>query len=49
MREAKYLVDNSKLYMFADTFSENGAYSKVESVTDDYMVVSSWFKGKRIK
>jgi len=48
MREAKYLVDNSKLYMFADTFSENGAYSKVESVTDDYMVVSSWFKGKRI-
>jgi len=48
MREAKYLVENNRLYMFADTFSENGAYSKIEKLTKDYMVVSSWFGGKKI-
>jgi len=48
MREAKYLVEDNKLYMFADTFSENGAYSKIEKVTKDYMVVSSWYAGKKI-
>ncbi len=34
--------------MFADTFSEDGAYSKIEDVKDDYMVISSWFGGKKI-
>jgi len=48
MKEAKYLIDGDKLYMFADTFSESGAYSKIERVTKDYMVVSSWYGGKKI-
>ena len=48
MKEAKYIIDNDRLYMFADTFSENGAYSKIEMLTKDYMVVSSWFGNKKI-
>jgi hypothetical protein len=48
MKEAKYLIDGDRLYMFADTFSESGAYSKIERVTKDYMVVSSWYGGKKI-
>jgi hypothetical protein len=48
MREAKYIVEKGRLYMFADTFSEDGAYSKIEDVKDDYMVISSWFGGKKI-
>jgi len=48
MKEAKYLVEDNRLYMFADTFSENGAYSLIERVTKEYIVVSSWFGGKKI-
>ncbi len=48
MREAKYLVENGRLYMFADTFSTDGAFSKIEDITKDYILVSSWFNGKKI-
>ena len=48
MKEAKYLVENGRLYMFADTFSLNGAFSKIEDIKKDYILVSSWFNGKKI-
>jgi len=48
MRDAKYLVENGKLYMFADSFSENGAFSRVDGYEDDYILVSSWSNGKKI-
>ncbi len=48
MKEAKYLVENGRLYMFADTFSTDGAFSKIEDIKKDYIVVSSWFNGKKI-
>ncbi len=48
MREARYLVDNNKLYMFADNFSKDGAFSKIEGNRKDYILVSSWFNGKKI-
>ena len=48
MREAKYLIENGRLYMFADTFSTDGAFSKIEDIKKDYILVSSWFNGKKI-
>ncbi len=48
MREAKYLVENGKLYMFADTFSENGAFSRIDGYKKDYILVSSWSNGKKL-
>jgi hypothetical protein len=48
MREAKYLVENGKLYMFADSFSEEGAFSKIDGYKDNYILVSSWSNGKKI-
>ncbi len=48
MKEAKYLVENGRLYMFADTFSTDGAFSKIEDIKKDYILVSSWFNGKKI-
>lgn len=48
MRDAKYLVENGKLYMFADSFSENGAFSKIDGHKKDYILVSSWTNGKKL-
>jgi len=48
MKEARYLVNNKKLYMFADSFSKDGAFSKIEGNKKDYILVSSWFNGKKI-
>jgi hypothetical protein len=48
MKEAKYLVDNNRLYMFADSFSKDGAFSQIEGNQKDYILVSSWFNGKKI-
>jgi hypothetical protein len=48
MRDAQYLVENGKLYMFADTFSENGAFSKIDGYEKDYILVSSWSNGKKL-
>jgi hypothetical protein len=48
MRDAKYLVENGKLYMFADSFSENGAFSKIDGYEKDYILVSSWSNGKKL-
>ncbi|MCK4440518.1 MAG: hypothetical protein KAU90_00835, partial [Sulfurovaceae bacterium] len=46
MKVAKYIVNNKKLYMFADTFSKDGAFSKIEKNMKDYILVSSWYNGK---
>lgn len=48
MTKANYLIDNKKLYMFSDSFTENGAYSKLEKNRKDYFLVSSWADGKKI-
>ena len=48
MADAHYIVDNKRLYMYADNFSENGAYSKIEAHRVDHILVSSWSVGKRL-
>jgi hypothetical protein len=48
MREAKYLVEDGKLYMFADSFSQEGAFSKIDGYEKDYILVSSWSNGKKL-
>jgi len=48
MRDAKYLVKNRKLYMFADSFSKDGAFSKIEGNKKDYILVSSWYNDKKL-
>ena len=48
MTKANYLVDHNRLYMFTDEFSEDGAYSKLESNRQNYFLVSSWAGGKKL-
>lgn len=48
MNNANYLVENHKLYMFADTFTQNGTFSKLDEPRDKYFVVSSWANGKKL-
>ncbi len=48
LTDANYIVDNHRLYMFANSFSENGAYSKLEEKKDKYLLVSSWSNGKKL-
>jgi len=48
MADANYIVDNKRLYMYADSFSENGAYSKIEAHRVDHILVSSWSGGKKL-
>ena len=48
MNSANYLVDNHKLYMFADTFTPNGTFSKLDEPQEKYFIVSSWANGKKL-
>ena len=48
MADAHYIVDNHRLYMYADSFSEDGAYSKIEGQRPDHILVSSWAGGKKL-
>lgn len=48
MRNAKYVVKDKKLYMFADSFSKDGAFSKINGNRRDYILVSSWYNGKKL-
>ena len=48
MRDAKYLVKDKKLYMFADNFLKDGAFSKIEGNRKDYILVSSWYNNKKL-
>ncbi|MCK5854173.1 MAG: hypothetical protein KAG56_03050 [Sulfurovaceae bacterium] len=48
MVDANYIVDSQRLYMYADNFSENGAYSKIEAQRVDHILVSSWAGGNKL-
>jgi hypothetical protein len=48
MADAYYIVDNRRLYMYAENFSEDGAYSKIEAQRVDHILVSSWSGGKKL-
>jgi len=48
MTKANYMVENNKLYMFANTFTKNGSFSKLEEHHKKYFLVSSWANGKKL-
>lgn len=48
MNNANYVVEEHKLYMFTDIFTKDGTYSKLDSHSDKYFIVSSWAKGKKL-
>jgi len=48
MTEANYLVENRRLYMFANTFTKNGAYSILDKHRKNHFLVSSWVNGKKL-
>ncbi len=48
MTQAHYLVENNKLYMFADNFSSDGAYSTLDEHRKDHFLVSSWMGKKKL-
>ena len=48
MTKANYLVEDNRLYMFANTFTRNGSFSKLEEHHKDYFLVSSWANGKKL-
>jgi hypothetical protein len=48
MKEARYVVSNERLYMFADSFSKDSAFSKIDGYTKNYILVSSWQGGKKM-
>ena len=48
MTKASYLVDGDRLYMFTNSFTRDGAFSKLEENEDDHIVVSSWINGKKL-
>jgi len=48
MTKANYLVDENRLYMFANTFTKNGSFSKLEEHHKNYFLVSSWANGKKL-
>lgn len=45
---ANYIVEDHKLYMYANQFSREGAYSQIEEHRPDHILVSSWSKGKKL-
>ncbi len=48
MTQAHYLVENNRLYMFADSFSSDGAYSTLDKHRKNYFLVSSWMGKKKL-
>jgi len=48
MTKANYLTEGSRLYMFADTFTKDGSYSKLDEHRENHFLVSSWAKGKKL-
>jgi hypothetical protein len=48
MVEANYIIDNQRLYMFANSFTRNGAYSILDKHEKNYFLVSSWINGKKL-
>ena len=48
MIQANYLIENNRLYMFADSFSPDGAYSTLDEHRTDHFLVSSWMSRKKL-
>lgn len=48
MTQANYLVKDHKLYMFADKFTSNGAYSTLDAHRRNFFIVSSWMGNKKL-
>lgn len=48
MTKANYLVDDYKLYMFAESFTKNGAFSLLDEHRKDHFLVSSWANNKKL-
>ncbi|CAA6808606.1 MAG: Unknown protein [uncultured Sulfurovum sp.] len=48
MTKASYLTDNDRLYMFADTFTKDGSFSKLDEHRENHFLVSSWANGKKL-
>jgi len=48
MTKANYLTEGDRLYMFANTFTRDGAYSKLEEHRESHFLVSSWANGKKL-
>jgi len=48
MTQASYMVENNRLYMFADRFSSDGAYSTLDEHRKDHFLVSSWMDTKKL-
>jgi hypothetical protein len=48
MTQANYLVENHRLYMFAENFSPDGAYSTLDEHRRDHFLVSSWMDKKKL-
>jgi len=48
LSDANYFIDDQKLYMYAEYFTRDGAYSKLEEHQKQYMLVPSWSKGKKL-
>ena len=48
MTSAAYLVNNNRLYMYAESFSIDGAYSTLDEHRKDHFLVSSWMNQKKL-
>jgi hypothetical protein len=48
MTKANYLIENNKLYMFAESFTQNGAFSTLDEHRDNHFLVSSWANNKKL-
>ena len=48
MTQANYITEGDRLYMFANTFTRDGAYSKLEEHRKSHFLVSSWANGKKL-
>lgn len=48
MTSASYLTEGDRLYMFSDTFTRNGSFSKLEEHRSSHFLVSSWVGGKKL-
>ena len=48
MTKANYVIDNNRLYMFANSFTQNGAFSILDEHRADHFLVSSWANNKKL-
>lgn len=48
MTKANYMIDNHRLYMFAESFTKNGAFSTLDEHREGHFLVSSWVNSKKL-